>query len=64
MRRVALPHYGPEPLFRSPWRFSDLEPRIDRCGPSLGEHNAQVFGDLLGLPAGEIAELVAAGVIA
>jgi crotonobetainyl-CoA:carnitine CoA-transferase CaiB-like acyl-CoA transferase len=64
MHRVTLPHYGPEPLFRAPWRFSDLTPRIDRCGPSLGEHNTQVFGDLLGLPEGEIAELVAAGVIA
>ncbi|MFN0303370.1 MAG: CoA transferase [Burkholderiales bacterium] len=63
-QRVTIPVYGDEDVFRAPWRFSDFEPRIDRCGPSLGEHNDFVFGELLGLPAAEIAELKAAGVIA
>ncbi len=62
--RVTIPVYGDEDLFRAPWRFSDFEPRITRCGPSLGEHNDFVFGELLGLPAAEIAELKAAGVVA
>lgn len=51
-------------MFRAPWRFSDFEARIERCGPLLGEHNAYVFGELLQLPAGEIATLVSEGVIA
>ena len=61
---VELPFYGPEALFRAPWSFSDFEPRIGRAGPRLGEHNEQVLGGLLGLPADEIARLVAEGVIA
>ena len=62
--RVTIPVYGDEDLFRAPWKFSDFEPRIERCGPSLGQHNDFVFGELLGLPAAEIAELKASGVIA
>ena len=63
-QRVAIPVYGDEDLFRGPWLFSDFEPAIERCGPTTGQHNDWVFGELLGLPADEIAELKAAGVIA
>jgi crotonobetainyl-CoA:carnitine CoA-transferase CaiB-like acyl-CoA transferase len=62
--RVAIPVYGDEDLFRAPWRFSDFAARIERCGPLLGEHNDRVFGELLGLPADEIAALKESGVIA
>ena len=62
--RVSIPIYGDETLYRAPWRFSDLTPRIDRCGPTTGEHNDYVFGELLGLAAGEIAGLKASGVVA
>ena len=44
-------------------RLSKTDWAIERGAPCLGEHNAQVFGELLGLPAEEIAELSAAGVI-
>ena len=60
---VDIPVYGTEEMFRAPWRFTDFEPVIDRCGPALGQHNQWVFGDLLGLPQEEIAELIASGVI-
>jgi crotonobetainyl-CoA:carnitine CoA-transferase CaiB-like acyl-CoA transferase len=63
-QRVPLPVYGDEDLFRAPWRFSEFEPRIERCGPLLGEHNHYVFGELLKLPASKIETLVAEGVIA
>jgi crotonobetainyl-CoA:carnitine CoA-transferase CaiB-like acyl-CoA transferase len=63
-QRVTIPFYGDEDVFRAPWMFSDIEPRIERCGPSTGEHNDYVFGELLGLPADEIAALKASGVIA
>ena len=62
--KVTIPIYGEEDLFRAPWRFSDFEPCIERCGPSLGQHNDYVFGELLGLEAAEIADLKASGVIA
>lgn len=64
MHPVEIPHYGPENMFRAPWRFSDAEPVIDRCGPRLGEHNELVFGELLGLASSEINALIADGVIA
>jgi crotonobetainyl-CoA:carnitine CoA-transferase CaiB-like acyl-CoA transferase len=36
---------------------------VDRGGPGLGEHNDLIFGDLLGLDAGQIAALRQQGVI-
>ena len=61
---VDIPHYGSLGLYRAPWRFSDLEPTVDRAGPRTGEHNAFVFGEILGLSTGEIERLSAEGVIA
>jgi crotonobetainyl-CoA:carnitine CoA-transferase CaiB-like acyl-CoA transferase len=43
------------------WNMSD-DARIDRAAPRLGEHNAYVFGDLLGLSAEEQHKLGEAGV--
>jgi crotonobetainyl-CoA:carnitine CoA-transferase CaiB-like acyl-CoA transferase len=61
---VDIPVYGPEEVFRAPWRFSDFSPHISSPGPLTGQHNDFVFGELLGLPADEIAALKAGGVIA
>jgi formyl-CoA transferase len=36
---------------------------IERGSPCLGEHNDEVFGGILGLSAGELDDLRAAGVI-
>jgi len=60
---VHIPFLGSERVFRAPWRFSGIEATIDRPGPRLGEHNALVFGGILGLSEPEIAEFAAAGVI-
>ena len=46
-----------------PVHFSETDWRIERGGPCLGEHNAEVFGGLLGLDADEIAALEAEGVL-
>jgi crotonobetainyl-CoA:carnitine CoA-transferase CaiB-like acyl-CoA transferase len=46
-----------------PVRFSRTPWRIERGAPCLGEHNAEVFGRLLGLTADEVAELKAERVI-
>ena len=44
-------------------RMTDTPGRIDRLGPSLGEHNDEVWGKRMGLSAGRIAELKKKNVI-
>lgn len=61
---VTIPHYGEEPIFQAPWRFSDFSPQINTCGPSTGQHNEQVLGGLLGLSPEEIDTLKHNGVVA
>ncbi len=61
---INIPVYGKEDVFKAPWRFSDFAPQISACGPTTGQHNEQVFGELLGLTSDEIAELRQSGVIA
>lgn len=46
-----------------PIRFSDIEPETGRRPPLLGEHNADVYGGLLGLDGEALADLRRAGVI-
>jgi crotonobetainyl-CoA:carnitine CoA-transferase CaiB-like acyl-CoA transferase len=44
-------------------RFSDAPGRIDHLGPALGQHNTEVYGELLGLSPNDIADLHAQGVL-
>lgn len=60
---VEIPVYGPEAIFRAPWRFSRFAPAIERPGPSLGEHNGEILSDILGLSNEEIDRLVEAGIV-
>ena len=46
-----------------PVRFSETDWAMERGAPCLGEHNEQVFGDLLGLGRAELARLREDGVI-
>ena len=46
-----------------PVHLSETDWRIEHGAPCLGEHNELVFGELLGLPAGEIERLADEGVI-
>ncbi len=44
-------------------RFSGTRGRVDHLGPRLGEHNTEVYGELLGLTADEVADLGHRGVL-
>ncbi len=46
-----------------PVRFSDTDWAIERAAPVLGQHNHEVYGQVLGLTAAEIDQLTADGVI-
>ncbi|MFD4354407.1 CaiB/BaiF CoA transferase family protein [Nocardia sp. NPDC058518] len=44
-------------------RFSEAQGRVSHLGPRLGEHNAEVYGELLGLAADTIDDLHSRGVL-
>jgi benzylsuccinate CoA-transferase BbsF subunit len=54
---------GRELLHTIPWHLSATPPRIQGPAPHVGEHNAYVLGELLGLSATEQAQLVAEDVV-
>ncbi len=64
MARPEHPRIGPVPVFAHPIKLSDTPGEVRATAPMLGEHNAKVFQELLGLSAQEIARLSAEGVIA
>ena len=54
---IHHPALGTEPIFNLMWKLSKDPPAIRRHAPLLGEHNQQVFGDILGLSPTEIQRL-------
>jgi crotonobetainyl-CoA:carnitine CoA-transferase CaiB-like acyl-CoA transferase len=54
---------GPITVPTSPLRFHGADRRTTAPSPKLGQHNEEIYGDWLGLSAGEIADLKQAGVI-
>lgn len=44
-------------------RFSGSGGRVEHLGPPLGEHNHEVYGELLGLTLDQIDDLRARGVL-
>lgn len=59
---VDHPSCGPYFMPGAAWKMSDTSPGVRWHAPRLGEHNLPVFGELLGMSAGAIAELEAEGV--
>jgi formyl-CoA transferase len=65
LQDIDHPEFGRVPVFTSPLRYGvevDVPPE-PRPSPGLGEHNAEIYGDWLGLTAQELSELEADGVI-
>lgn len=60
---VDHPDFGPMKMQNVAPRLSETPGAVRHVGPALGEHNAEVFGDLLGLSDERRADLQASGVI-
>lgn len=63
VNHTAAPHVGRRPIMGLPYMLSETPPRVEKASPALGEDNARILGDLLGLSADEIAALETEGVI-
>jgi CoA:oxalate CoA-transferase len=63
LREVDDRKGGTRPVTRLPYRFSQSACEPQRPAPTLGEHNAEVLGELLGLSKAHIDELERAGVL-
>jgi crotonobetainyl-CoA:carnitine CoA-transferase CaiB-like acyl-CoA transferase len=62
--RVTHQEAGEWDMERPLYRFAERPTSIRRNAPMFGEHNAYVFGDVLGLSPAEITELETSGVTA
>ncbi|MCC6719560.1 MAG: CoA transferase [Acetobacteraceae bacterium] len=56
-------HVGRHVVPRAPYILDGARPAFVCPTPTLGEHNAEVLGEVLGLPPAEIAALESAGII-
>ncbi|WP_405970772.1 CoA transferase [Streptomyces sp. NBC_00988] len=60
---VEHPQAGTLTMLR-PWiRFDDRDTTIRHAGPGIGEHNQEVYGELLGLSVQDVDRLTAEGVL-
>lgn len=55
---VEHPVLGRKVVVNPSWKMSETPARIEKASPLLGEHNEEIFGDLLGIPKKEIAKLM------
>jgi len=46
-----------------PWKMSKTPGQIRHHGPFFGEHDNEIFGEMLGMPQEEIDRLVEEGII-
>jgi crotonobetainyl-CoA:carnitine CoA-transferase CaiB-like acyl-CoA transferase len=60
---ISHPVVGTHPVCTPPFRFASVARWLRSPAPTIGEHNREILGGLLGLSAGELDELEAAQVI-
>ena len=60
---VNHPQTGAQQYPGLPWRMSATPGEIRAPSPTLGQHNREIYGGLLGMPAADIDALESAGVI-
>lgn len=60
---VQHPAAGDTVLNGSQFKMTETNPQIDRPAPLLGQHNEEVYRDLLGLSAGQLEELEMQGIV-
>lgn len=63
MQLVSREFVGEQPHPSAPWRVGDTPIRISSSAPTLGQHNQDILGGLLGLSNGQIASLSREGII-
>ena len=63
MQFLSRAFVGEQPHPSAPWRFGDAPIRISSSAPTLGQHNQDILGGLLGLSNGQIASLSRGGII-
>ncbi len=63
MQFVSRAFVGEQPHPSAPWRLGDAPIRISSSAPTLGQHNQDILGGLLGLSNGQIASLSSDGII-
>jgi len=54
---VSHPVVGSYPVPGMPFRYASVGNWVNRCAPTLGQHNEEILRDVLGLTDGEIASL-------
>ena len=63
INEVEHPVLGKKVVINPSWKHSETPARIHKASPLLGEHNEEVFGELLGMSKEEVKKLEAAQII-
>jgi benzylsuccinate CoA-transferase BbsF subunit len=63
INEVQHPVLGKKVVINPSWKHSETPARIHKASPLLGEHNEEVFGDLLGMSEEEVKKLESAQII-
>ena len=60
---IDHPHVGAEMVYGIPWRFSDTPGDVHIPAPLLGQHNAYVLGEVLGIDENSLEQLMTEQVV-
>ena len=60
---IEDPELGPTKMVGIVPKFSETPGAVQHAGPTVGEHNEEVYGDWLGLDDADLGELSGRGII-